>query len=439
MLSADKRKMSQKVGLPPEPEAGLASVRGHLRELLESSAFKGSRRGQQFLQYVVDRTLDGQLDDLKERSLGVALFGRAPDYDTGEDAIVRVTASDVRKRLHQYYSENGSAIRIELPPGSYAPEFRVVPSSEAEPPMPPDFSTADTGTAPRRLNWPLAGALVAVLAVSGALLYRGYLASDRLSPLNVLPWSVLLRDGRQVQLVLADPDVPAMEALIGSRISLSDYANRRYISNPDSFGPDMQRAFTLLRGVNVAAVDVGIALDVSRLAGANSARLKTHTARSLQMGSLKTDDHFILLGSPHSNPWGELFKDYLDFEFVRDSASNLEMIRNKNAQSGERAAYLPTAGGWGTGHAFAIIALISNPGQSGKVLLLAGTNAEGTEAAGRFAVNPAEMARALQAHAIDPGGEPCDFEILLQVRTMAGSPSKVEVVSCHRLRGMPQP
>lgn len=422
--------MSKKAGLQPEIATALPSLLEHVRELVESSAFKGSRRSQQFLQYVVEKALAGQFDDLKERIIGVALFGRSPSYDTGDDAIVRVTASDVRKRLHQYYSEKESAIRIDLPAGSYSPEFRAMPSRETPRPSAP----VPTPPHRRRLrNWALAGTLAGVLAISGAWLYRGHLASERLSLLNVLPWSALLRDGRQVQLVLADPDVPAMEALTGSPISLSDYANRQYIKHPESFGSDMQRAFSLLRGVNVAAVDVGIALEASRLAAAGPARLETHTARSLHLGSFKTDDHFIILGSPHSNPWSELFEDQLDFAFARDPALNREIIRNKRVQSGEQATYVPTAGGWDTGHAFAIVALVSNPGQTGKALLLAGTNAEGTEAAGRLVTNPALMAQTLQSHGIDPNGPPCYFQILLQVRTMAGSAATLEVVACHRL------
>jgi len=262
--------MSEKAGLAPATAAAIPAVREHLRGLVESPAFKGSRRGQQFLQHIVEKALAGQGDELKERSLGVALFGRDPSYDTGEDAIVRVTASDVRKRLHHFYSET---------------------------------------------------------------------------------------------------------------------------------------------------------------------RLKTSTARSLQLSAFKTDDDFISLGSPRSNPWGALFQDQLDFDFVRDPELDREVIRNKRAQPGELPRYVPTARGWDTGHAFAIIALVGNPNQAGKGLLLAGTNAEGTEAAGQFVANRAQFARTLQAHGIDPGGPPCHFEILLQVRTMAGSPSKLEVVACRRLPG----
>lgn len=137
MLLAEQFCMSQKAGSPQEIAVALPQLREHVQELVESPAFKGSRRCQQFLQYVVDKAIAGQIDDLKERSLGVSLFGRSPSYDTGEDAIVRVTASDVRRRLNQYYSEKESGIRIDLPAGSYSPEFRTQPIREsAAPPAP---------------------------------------------------------------------------------------------------------------------------------------------------------------------------------------------------------------------------------------------------------------------------------------------------------------
>src|SRR5580693_922420 len=102
-----------------------AAVRVHLRSIIGSTAFKGSRRSQEFLQFVVERALGRRFDDLKERILGVELFGRDPSYDTGDDAIVRVTACDVRKRLHQFYAELGREpdFRIEIPTGSYIPEI----------------------------------------------------------------------------------------------------------------------------------------------------------------------------------------------------------------------------------------------------------------------------------------------------------------------------
>src|ERR1039457_3450885 len=103
-------------------------LREHLDEIVNGVAFKGSQRSQEFLKYVVERGLRAEFDDLRERSIGVALFGKPAAYDTAEDAVVRVTASDVRKRLLQHYGKPGAAarFRIDLPSGSYVPEFRCL-------------------------------------------------------------------------------------------------------------------------------------------------------------------------------------------------------------------------------------------------------------------------------------------------------------------------
>jgi hypothetical protein len=102
-------------------------VRSQLNRILVSNQFCGSRRCQEFLFHVVDRALKGKFSEIKERLLGISLFGRDVSYDTNSDAIVRVTANDVRKRLRRY---NDAApepgVRIELPSGSYIPEFHYI-------------------------------------------------------------------------------------------------------------------------------------------------------------------------------------------------------------------------------------------------------------------------------------------------------------------------
>lgn len=80
-------------------------IEGQLERLQKSPHFSHSQRYPCFLNYVVRQTLQGHQDDLKERNIGVEAFGRAPDYDLNEDPIVRVTASEVRRRLAQYYYE----------------------------------------------------------------------------------------------------------------------------------------------------------------------------------------------------------------------------------------------------------------------------------------------------------------------------------------------
>src|SRR5882762_2060993 len=112
-----------------ETEEDLKEFQRHLKEVVDSSAFRGSQRSGQFLRYIAEQAIAGHFDALKERSIGVELFGRTPTYDTGEDAIVRVTASDVRRRLLQHYGsrETASTFRIGLPTGSYIPEITRSP------------------------------------------------------------------------------------------------------------------------------------------------------------------------------------------------------------------------------------------------------------------------------------------------------------------------
>ncbi len=111
------------------------AVRAELNRLLESSAFRTSKRCREFLEYIVQHTISGPTGSLKERSIGVELFQLPQDFDAGQHTIVRVTANEVRKKLAQHYlAENGSyhPVRIGLPPGSYSAEFRwETPAVEA--------------------------------------------------------------------------------------------------------------------------------------------------------------------------------------------------------------------------------------------------------------------------------------------------------------------
>jgi hypothetical protein len=107
------------------------AVRVELQRILGSRYFKTAGRSRQFLQYVVENCLTGHADQLKERTIGAEVFQRPADYATGDDPVVRVQAGEVRRRLEQFYQHEGleSEIRIELPVGSYCPEFH--PASES--------------------------------------------------------------------------------------------------------------------------------------------------------------------------------------------------------------------------------------------------------------------------------------------------------------------
>ncbi|MGI4758603.1 MAG: hypothetical protein ACRYGF_17355, partial [Janthinobacterium lividum] len=150
-------------------------VRLQMERLLQSVHFRNSRRYPTLLRYIVDQTLAGNSGALKERTLGTEVFGRAPDYDTASDPIVRVTVAEIRKRIAQYYHEgtHASELRIELNPGSYIPEFHRAREIETPPPVPepltveiePSDSILPKASAVRSrgLLWTLCGALVLVV------------------------------------------------------------------------------------------------------------------------------------------------------------------------------------------------------------------------------------------------------------------------------------
>ena len=106
-------------------DAEQAAVREQMQRMLSHSLFRNSKRYPPLFRFVVESALQGQPDTIKERQLGVQVFGREPDYDTNLDPIVRYTAGEVRKRIAQYYHlpEHQGELRIDLPSGSYVPEF----------------------------------------------------------------------------------------------------------------------------------------------------------------------------------------------------------------------------------------------------------------------------------------------------------------------------
>ena len=168
------------------------AVRAELNRLLESSAFRTSKRCREFLEYIVRHTINGPIGTLKERSIGVELFQLSQDFDTGQHTIVRVTANEVRKKLAQHYqAENGSyhQVRIDLPPGSYSAAFRwgtpavetpiaetqtsdariadTLPAEATAPEMPP--AETHPSARPNWFTYRMIACSVAVLVLAGAI------------------------------------------------------------------------------------------------------------------------------------------------------------------------------------------------------------------------------------------------------------------------------
>ena len=107
-----------------------------LNRICTGVAFLPSRKSCDFLRFIVERTLEGHTDLLKERIIGMELLGRSSSYDTGSDSVVRVRANEVRRRLRLHYAHPTSRgpVKIEVPTGSYVPKF-LFEAPEQDPPL----------------------------------------------------------------------------------------------------------------------------------------------------------------------------------------------------------------------------------------------------------------------------------------------------------------
>lgn len=419
----------------------------HLQEVIGAAAFRGSPRCAEFLKYVVGHAITGQLDDLKERTIGIAIFGRSPSYDTGDDAIVRVTASEVRKRLLQHYGslKTNPEFQIKLPLGAYIPEITRNEHADARPEFPLETRPPDTAgskntngleTIPRRSSIVLFAAvslvgLIAIVVVWS--LSARTLFGTRTSP-AIFPWSTIFSPERSTVLVTSDPNIAEIVGITHSTVSVSDYANQQYFPRSASYSPEILHLMRdVLRGDKAANVDTPIVANLAVQAHENRGNLIVRPARDLRLSDLDTDNNFIFLGSPRTDPWVELFNDQVDLKFVFDDATQQEIVRDVHPHQGEPPAYIPTAKGLATGESFALITYAAHPNHAGQVLILAGASAEGTKATGELIANSKVFSSALHTCGLSNSSSAQHFQLLLHVKTMAGAPTQYEVLSCHVL------
>ncbi len=205
----------------PVPKAvNPVAVRAHLERILTSAPFRNSKRYPALLRYVVEQELNGTASDLKERTIGIDVFGRDPYYDPGADPVVRISAGEVRKRLAQYYQEmtDPEPVRIELPVGSYRPEF--IAASPARPVVsvssaPVVLSVAGETLAEKsRRKRSLAAASVVALAAVIAGLAWVYLAT-RPTALDLF-WRPVIQQRHSVMLCLGRSNFRAGDPAPGS-------------------------------------------------------------------------------------------------------------------------------------------------------------------------------------------------------------------------------
>ncbi|MCL6544824.1 MAG: hypothetical protein K6T61_06325 [Bryobacteraceae bacterium] len=212
------------------PPSGInqSAVRGELERILTSSVFRSSKRCSSFLKYVVERAMENGGLELKERIIGVDVFGRPSDYDTNTDHVVRSVAAEVRRRLAQYYQEceEPPEVRIELHPGSYVPELRVFPPKALTVEGSEEHSVEAAGDKPGfmerlmagRRKYSLATAVLLLLALAimaGARLFNPPSAFERF-------WSPILASNEPVSLCFGGGTQPPQPSDLSS-LTLLDF------------------------------------------------------------------------------------------------------------------------------------------------------------------------------------------------------------------------
>jgi hypothetical protein len=418
-----------------------ATVLAELARIVEHPSFRGSRRCCRFLEYSVHQVLKGSMHDgLKERTIGVEALQRAADYDTSEDAIVRVTANEVRKRLAQYYQDAGSPanLMIGLPLGSYAASLQWLeaPETEPAPPVPGSW---------RRL-WPWIAPATALLVVVAALgLYRLFVGGRTgvpathanvavpSAPAKADPfWSRILNSGHKTNIVLSDAVYREIQYFLGRDVSLSEYLAPGYPGSLLSTSkPELKSAVAFLgrqQTTSIGSATLGSRLLAfgTHLGGNPVIRYPRH----INVREFKTDN-FILLGSRLSVPWVELFEPSLNFPLATDKETNSFYLRNLAPLPGEQAEYRESSNQEET---YADIAVLPNLSGTGTVLVLNGIDMVAAESAGEFAVNgslAATLASMQWSGASAPGSRYA--EILLRIRAMAGTAADVRVVATREV------
>ena len=352
---------------------------------------------------MVENTLDGKIGHLKERTLGVEVFGRDPGYDTNLDPVVRTTAGEIRKRIAQYYHEPGheAEIRIDLPSGSYVPEFH--PAAKIVLPI-----------TPSRRTWSIpvvASAAIAALVVTLTWMYQwsSVSALDRF-------WRPILESSSPVLLCVGQPR------------NLSSTPGPTLLQSADSEVPVTVQDLHRLGNQHVSLAD---ATTLSRLAGLLQAKGKPYHIRGRATTTLTElrDGPVILIGA-FNNDWTLRLTGQQRFTFERDPKQpQISWIKDQNNPSSMDWKVDFSMPYVNLNEDYAIISRVSDPTLYRMVVVAAGITKFGTIAAGEFLTDPVYMETiAKQAPA---NWEHRNFQAVIATRVINGNCGPPRLVATH--------
>jgi hypothetical protein len=424
---------------PVAPSPPSVDVRWDLvHKIAASTAFQRSPRLRELLLYICERSLQNHPELLREQLIGCGVFGRKADYNPGEDNIVRVEIRQLRKRLDDYFINAGKdePLVIRIPKGAYVPTFepREQPAVEV---VLPQIVPLKPATSHSWWFWP-AAVLLVVLFASCIWLWRDNRDKDRRLaamarsvPERSAVWPLLFNNTEQTFVVCADSTLVVAEWMLHRSVPLDEYltndpaASSSLLNNVTSLANSL--AFSRQRWQFTDITDVRLVQRLYRLNADHWDKVTVRSARTAQIQDFK-NGNTVLLGSNRSNLWNSLFEPMLNFRFVYDEQSRSATIRNVNPRPGEQASYRAARPGE-TGDSYAIVAMVPNLRHNGSVLMIAGSTAESTEAAGEFIMNGSTSTALLNGLMKRNKNRMPYFEVLLRSSTMAGIAKNAEIVA----------
>jgi len=415
---------------PGRAAPAVEEVRQQLRSILASPAFHGSKRCQQFLEYVCEKAFSGEAGALKERMIAIEVFGRQPQTELGEDTIVRVGAREVRKRLAQYYvTPDGAAaeVRIDLPLGSYSPEFRrVAAMHEVVPPMAASIVADgwERGWHGKRLPAMLGSGLL-LLGLAAFAAVELFSASPNAQAFQRF-WNPVFRSSDPLLVAMAHPLVyhPSGRAIKLNEDGLppQEFPMQRALQVPPKAltGADMIPVFNQYVGVG----DMVAVTEVSNMLAQRSKRVRIRLASNLEFADMRRAPIF-LVGSI-TNRWTMELQGTWRYRFSWTPGS-VTVISDSQGGGDRRQWSIPQIDDGSAPEDYFMVCRIRNSLTGGFTLAAAGLKQFGTEAAGRLLADPDQLGAILQK--LPAGWESKNLQVVLHAQVVGSTPAQPDVVA----------
>jgi hypothetical protein len=406
-----------------------------LERAAASPQLKRAARSREFLFYVAGKSLKEGCTEIHEQEIGHVVFGRGKDYDTSQDNIVRVSATELRKRIDGYFATEGAdePLIFEIPRGSYMPVFRMRTRDLEPAAVEPELARQLPAPAfYRQLPFQLVSVAALLLAIGCVYLLKANRAKDlALQPLEDKPalaafWPRFLDAPHETDIILADTSFALIQDITRKYFPLSDYLNGSYIRQIQESDLSADRkADAAMIGVrnNGSLGDFRVAQRIRALDPTFN-RLVVEYAREYTADSIKRHN-VIMIGSQKSNPWVGLFYSQMAYTIEYDPSLDQSFIKVNNPRAGEQALY-PVVANPDAPVGYSIIAYLPNPSHTADALIIAGSNSQATDAAGEFITSEASMERLLKRF---PSNQIPYFEVLLKTTRLNGTPFSAEIVT----------